>query len=288
MPEPLGDYPLGTDRESVRVPRPSEGVSRWWSIAAIVLLIGAALAAVILYLRRPSGEITVPVTEVAVTDRQEGTEPRRPLGPAVEARDLPPIDLTDPVVRELLRGLSSRPELAAWLATDGLVRNFVATVDTIANGTTPAPHLRRLAPSRPFVAEPRGAGFVIDPRSYARYDGIAETAASLDADRLARAYATLRPRLQEAYRDLGYPDGNFDAAMERAIVRLLRTPRVEPDATVRQAPVLYKFTDERLESLSAAQKQLLRMGPRNMAIVQDKLREFGRALGIPAERLPSA
>jgi hypothetical protein len=54
------------------------------------------------------------------------------------------------------------------LATDGLIRNFVASVDAVANGTTPAPQLRRLAPAAAFSVEPRGEEFAIDPRSYAR------------------------------------------------------------------------------------------------------------------------
>jgi hypothetical protein len=211
---------------------------------------------------------------------------RAPLGPPVESRDVPPLDLSDPFVRELLRGLSSRPELAAWLATDGLVRNLVASIDAVANGTTPSTQLRRLAPAGPFRAEPRGEDFVIDARSYRRYDGIADTVASLDADGLARAYATLRPRLQEAYEELGYPEGNIDVAVERAIVRLLETPAVDRDVDVRPAPVLYQFTDVRLERLAPAQKQLLRMGPRNGRLIQEKLRDVARALGIPGERLP--
>jgi hypothetical protein len=282
--QPLDDYPLGTEPASPPPVPPSGPDRRWWIVAAICLLIGAAVAAFFL-LRRPAGDVGAPATEVDVPAAQEGSQARGPLGPRVEPRELPALDLTDPVVRELLRGLSSRPELAAWLATDGLIRTFVASVDNIANGRTPAPHLRRLAPSRPFVVEARGSDFVIDPRSYARYNGIAETVASLDADGLARVYATLHPRLQEAYQELGYPGSDFDAAMERAIARLLSTPQLGETVQVRQAPVLYKFSDERIESLSPAQKQLLRMGPRNVRLVQDKLREIGRALGIPAERL---
>jgi hypothetical protein len=48
----------------------------------------------------------------------------------------------------------------------------------------------------------------------------------------------------------------------------------------------YRFEDANLESLTAAQKHLLRMGPRNVRIVQLKLRDIAAALGIPAERLP--
>ena len=48
----------------------------------------------------------------------------------------------------------------------------------------------------------------------------------------------------------------------------------------------YAYVDERLESLTAAQKQLLRMGPRNVGIIRRGLRGIALALGIPASHLP--
>jgi hypothetical protein len=48
----------------------------------------------------------------------------------------------------------------------------------------------------------------------------------------------------------------------------------------------YAFENPRIERLTAAQKQLARMGPRNVRTIQGKLREIALALGIPAERLP--
>ena len=47
-----------------------------------------------------------------------------------------------------------------------------------------------------------------------------------------------------------------------------------------------KFVDEMLEGLTAAQKQLLRMGPRNVRIIKDKLRRIALALGVPSDALP--
>jgi hypothetical protein len=46
------------------------------------------------------------------------------------------------------------------------------------------------------------------------------------------------------------------------------------------------MADERLESLSPAQKQLFRMGPRNVKIIQAKLRDIALYLGIPQNKLP--
>jgi hypothetical protein len=51
--------------------------------------------------------------------------------------------------------------------------------------------------------------------------------------------------------------------------------------------IVYGFVDPNLESLQAAQKQLLRMGPDNARTVQRALREIALALGIPQGRLPS-
>ena len=43
----------------------------------------------------------------------------------------------------------------------------------------------------------------------------------------------------------------------------------------------------RSEALTGAQKQLLRMGPDNVKAIQQQLRLFALALGIPAQRLPA-
>ena len=276
--EPLDDYPLGSESHRSSSPSPGDR-RRFWALVAASAVIAAAIVAY--FALRGSNDITRPDTTAATPEvQQDAPQARGPLGPQVEPRELPPLDLTDPLVRELLQGLSARPELAAWLASDGLIRSFVAAVDAVANGAAPTAQLRPLAPKQPFVVEARGEEFVIDTRSYRRYDGIADMVAGLDAEGLARAYSTLRPRLQEAYRELGYPEGDFDDAVRRAIARLLNTPVLEPEVEVEPAPVLYKYTDTRIERLTPAQKQLLRMGPRNVRLVQDKLREVARALGV--------
>ena len=284
--QPADDFPLGPGHGTSTPPNPParrDSTWRVWTVTALCLVLAVAAA---LYLRRER-HADAPVSQppAAVADHGVPTT-RGPLGPAVEPKAVPPLDLSDPFVRELLSGLSGRPELAAWLASDNLIRNLVATIDAVANGTTPSPQLRRLAPTGSFSAEPRGEDFIIDARSYQRYNGLADTVATLDANGLARAYAILRPRLQEAYAELGYPGSDIDSTVERAIARLLETPTLDREVDVRPAPVLYHFTDERLERLAPAQKQLLRMGPRNERLVQDKLREVARALGIPNERLP--
>jgi hypothetical protein len=277
--EPLDRYRIqrGADEEE------SGGNRRLVLMAAVVVLVMTALA-IFWYSRRlaPDRAPAAGVTEPAEVPAAE----RAPLGAPTEPAEIPPLDLTDPLVRELIGQLSSRPEVATWLATDGIIRNFVVTVENVATGASPTRHLRRLVPSGPFGVATRGDDLVIDPRSYARYDGLAAAVASLEAGGLAKVYTMLKPRLEEAYRELGYPDGDFDSAVERATVRLLRTPVPASQIDVVPGGVSYKFESAALEGLTPPQKHLLRMGPANMRVVQDQLRAIARELGIPDSRLP--
>jgi hypothetical protein len=59
---------------------------------------------------------------------------------------------------------------------------------------------------------------------------------------------------------------------------LLATPSVEEPYRLIKPEAVYVFADEELESLSAGQKIMLRMGSDNAARVKSKLSEFREAL----------
>ena len=269
----LSDYELEkSDEESIR---PESAQPRRTRLAWIVAgaLVAAGVPAYFWYPRTPEAPAsTVP------------TVAYRPLPQAANAGapiDVPPLDESDELVRRLVSALSSHPRIAAWLATDDLIRNFTVTVENIASGVTPARHLRVLRPAGPFrVVENEGEVLHIDPRSYQRYNGVADAVASIDAAGAATLYSTLEPRIEEAYRELGHDDG-FDAALQRAIAALVSTPVADGNVPVVYKGALNAFGNPRLEELTAAQKQLLRMGPRNARLIQEKLREIAAALGIP-------
>jgi hypothetical protein len=253
----------------------------WALIAGAVLLL--ALGGLWYFATRGRGAAPAPaVTETTV---DVAKPPRRTAEPG-EPIDLPPLDQTDSLVRTLVGRLSSHPIAAAWLTTDGLIRNLTVVIANIADGDTPAAHLKPLRPPGAFVTKTTGGVTTVHPASYARYDAIAAAVEGLDARGVARFYATIKPRIEDAYRDLGGPDPNFDRTVERAIVMLLRTPEPAADTEVRQGSVTYTFADPELERLPRAQRQLLRMGPRNERIVKAKLREVAGFLGIPDTALP--
>jgi hypothetical protein len=252
-----------------------------WLIAAAVLLVLSVGALWYFVLR----DRTPPRKTVAETTVDMPRPPARRAEPG-EAIDLPPLDQSDAIVRALVARLSSHPAVAAWLTTNGLIRNLTLVIANIADGETPAKHLTPLRPAGSFSTRTSQGLTWIDPASYRRYDSIADAVEGVDARGVARLYATLKPRIQDANRDLAGKDADFDQTVQRAIVMLLRTPVVDRDVQLRTEKVSYRFSDPNLEDLTAAQRQFLRMGPRNVRIVKAKLREVAGFLGIPESALP--
>ncbi|HET7290807.1 MAG TPA: DUF3014 domain-containing protein [Vicinamibacteria bacterium] len=203
--------------------------------------------------------------------------------PGPEAMGLPSLERSDDFVRGLLGGLSANPQLGLWLAQQGLVRLLVNVVETVGKGESPRASLGFMAPSGPFKIAQRKGRTVVDEKSFARYDRLAEAVASLDAPGCARAFRRALPLLEGAYRELGYPEGGFERALREAVAHLLETPVVAVDVAVkpvRRGNVLvYEYADPTLEALSPAQKHLLRMGPSNVERVQGTLRALVAALG---------
>lgn len=266
------EEPVGSDRPDNRL--------AWIGLIALVVVIGGAL-----WWWAPSPTQS-PAESVGRVPLEEVAPPQSPttsrLGVGEPDANLPALGELDAYVRPLLAALSARPELAALLTSDGLVRRFVVSVEAIGRGASPARQVAAIAPRGSFEVQQRGDEFVISPASFARYDGLVRLVEDLDPDQLARLYGRLQPRLDDAWAELGVP-GTFDEGITRAIQHLLQTPIPPADARVEQAKgTNYAYRDPQFEGLSSAQRQLLRLGPQNARRVQERLRAFGIALGIAA------
>jgi hypothetical protein len=243
-------------------------------IAIIAVALVACLAGGAWWMSRTSKPAQT-ATPGAVTATEAPID--KPPPPPV---NLPPIDQMDGFLRPLLSALSSRPELAKWLATDDLVRQLAMAIDQAAGGASPARDFKVIAPASPFVPAGRGTRRTIDPASYRRYDGLVQTVTSIDASNVARIYKTIRPRLNEAYRSMGNQTSDVDLALAKALDILLDTPVVkDPIALVEGDGAGWAFADDNLEMLLPTQKQLLRMGPANV----DRLLVWLRALQAALE-----
>lgn len=243
-------------------------------IAGVALVVGLGGAA--FFLMRPAPPEVSPTPPPTSLDAG-GTPSPSPSG---IPSGLPSLADSDAFVRAQVAALSSHPSLAAWLESRGLVRTFATAVLNVADGRSPAALVPFVAPKRKFAALAKGGALVADPRAFAAYNDLTEAVASLDTAGAARVYRTLLPLLSAAYKELGYPDGDFSRTTERALSHLLQTPVPAGDIALKKDGLVFRYADPKLEELSLAQKQLLRTGPVNARRLQEKLRALYRELGL--------
>ena len=261
-------------------PPRGSGANRGALIGGIVVVVLVLAAAAYFFFARRTGP-----APSATPERTATAQPAKPAAEDFEHIDLPPLDDSDALVRQRIGILSSNRLVAAWLATRGLIRNFVVVIENISHGMNPSGHLRVLKPAGAFRVMTRGNQVVIDPRNYDRFTPIADAAASFDARSAGRLYLSFKPLLQTAYDELGNQE-SIDSAVERAVAALLEVPVIDGDVRVEQTGegIGYQYVEPRLESLASAQKQLLRMGPKNIRSIQSQLRTFAMTIGISYPR----
>lgn len=256
-----------------------------WTAILILIILAAAVGIYFLISQRAKEA----PSERAAEEKPLSISPQEELRGKEEAiTESLPVELSqsDDFVRALAKELSSHPQFLNWLRNSDLIRRFVAAVDNIANGLSPRHQGEFLVPKGSFRISKKRERLYIHPSSFARYNPIVDVFSSLNSESSVSLYKKLRPLFQEAYKELGYPTGDFDRTLFRAFFELLRVPVVEGEIQVEKDVTTYRFKDEALENMSEAQKHLLRMGAENVQIVQAKLREIAHLLGYLESELP--
>jgi hypothetical protein len=164
------------------------------------------------------------------------------------------------------------------------MRRLVATVDNLPRNARVEPRRPLRPPSAPFIVKREVVDTVtgteritLSPANFGRYDTMVALLARTDPARAVAGYRQLYPQLQKAYEDLGYPGHYFNDRVVEVIDHLLETPEPAGPILLEQPKVLYRFADANLESRSAGQKLLLRMGVDHERVVKEKLKAI-RAL----------
>ena len=280
--------------------RPPQGAPRtvWLWLAFFVLLAAAGGGGVYYFLQQrplfgwtpaasapePQPAAAAEKVEALPTAESPGTvqAAEAPEPPVATAQPLPTIENSDPMMREAVSGLVGRPAFDAMVYPRELVRRIVATVDNLPRETAP----RRVMPLEPvpgaFAVTAAGEEATLASGNATRYAPYVRVFEALDARALAQVYARSYPLFQSAYAQLGFPGRRFHDRLLEAIDDLLEAPEVSAPVKLARPKVLYRFADPELESLSAGQKIMIRMGSENAARVKAKLRELRRALATRA------
>ncbi|MCF8173617.1 MAG: DUF3014 domain-containing protein [Burkholderiaceae bacterium] len=202
---------------------------------------------------------------------------RHPLNaPAADASavaPLPELEQSDaPLLKALGRMLGGRP--LALVLTDGVIRRIVATVDNLPRRHLPAAVIPLKSVPKVFATTGKGDSLAISSRNAARYARHMKLLRAVDATKLVAIYVRYYPLFQRAYEELGYPKAYFNDRLVDAIDDLLAAPELAGPIKLEQPGVLYEYAESALESRSAGQKIMIRMGRGNASEIKAKLREI--------------
>ena len=195
--------------------------------------------------------------------------------PVEEVVELPPLGNSDPFVLERVSGLESGDEITDFIATEDLVRRFVVFAENISDGSLPQLDypVRRL-PQAMAVRELDENLYEMQPVSYQRFTPIVNALAAMEPEQGMALYRMVKPLLQEAYAEIGYPNRNFDEVVVKAIDEILAAPTLEGPFQLVKPKEMYVFADAEIESMSPVEKQLLRMGPANAQKLKAALEQY--------------
>ncbi len=275
----MAQWSPGDDRPYLR----RESSISWWIVLPVLVLAIGAAAYYLWQTRVPLSPEPPPFTAQPPSAQAPAVAAEQVVpGPfdadrTESARSLPALEHSDAMMRDTVSGLVGRKAFEALVYPSQIIRRVVATVDNLPRETAP----RRLMPLEPvpgrFIA--RGSDEItIDASNAARYAAYVRVFGSLDARTLVQRYVESYPLFQRAYAELGFPNLKFNDRLLEAIDDLLAAPELAAPITLVQPKVHYQFADAELESLSAGQKIMLRMGAGNAATVKAKLREIRREL----------
>jgi len=256
--------------------RPS-APTRWVVLGAVAIIAIAVLGWWWMSRARPDSAIPAPTgtTDVAVSSH-------RPLRQDI---DLPALDASDDALRQMIAKLSQHPLLARFMMTPSIARSAVLAVVQIGDGKTPAVPLASFRPGTRLAIIGNEDSGRIDPASYSRWDSATAALVNINTDELAQVYVNVKLVLDQAYRELGHPNGDFDEALVRAINTLDETPQVPGDPMLLPRPnrsraTYYEHNDPALRSLLPVQKQLLLVGPENRRKIMAWLRKLAARLEL--------
>ncbi len=191
---------------------------------------------------------------------------------------LPALADSDAPLSEALANIAGAAAVKDYLLPEGIIRRLVVTIDNLPRQKV-AVQKRPIGPvSGSFVADGDELHATLDAQNYVRYQPLVAVLGKLDTRRLTAVYIRFYPLFQQAYQDLGYPNGYFNDRLVQVIDNLLATPQPAGPIVLVRPNVMYTFADPSLESRSAGQKLLIRMGPDNAAVVKAKLKELRSAI----------
>ena len=259
-----------------------------------VLLIGAGLIVAIIgvavFINRPSPadvqpEPAPPVVspppaaiELAPASNEQLDAPEviAPSDPPIKPIEnpLPMLEESDDPVRDALGDIPMGTIGQQYLIPSNIIERSASLIYLTSKGDVPYKLLPVARPAKPFSISDDGTQVVADASGFARYDSLAQWLESLDLSTILSSLQPFLPLFREAWSYYGEPPEDFDFAVVIALDLIASTPSVDTtEARLIKKEAVWVYEDPSIEGLAPIQKQVLRMGPENAAVVKAKADE---------------
>lgn len=255
----------------------------WWPYVLPVIVVAGLAGA--LYYGRKTRETAAPEPVAQTQPPASAPAPKvdnvidPPPDPDVP---LPSLSSSDPSMLEAITQLFG-DKLDSFIVPTDVVRHIVVTIDNLPRKKA-AVQLWPLKPTGGTFATLETSGELsLAEKNFARYEPLMKLVKSCNVRLLASTYKRFYPLFQQAYVDLGYPNGYFNNRLVEVIDHLLQAPELNEPVKLTQPSVYFEFADAALEQRSAGQKLLIRLGNANAAAVKIKLRELRREVAKQPE-----
>ncbi len=225
----------------------------------------------------------VPETPDALVEIEENAEPGSDMSPESDSiiidtvevevsTPLPVLDESDNAVADTINQLT---DIAGLFSFKSFIRHFVVTIDNMTNQKLPQRYrFTQKVPDTFTVIKQDEDTAILDDKNFRRYNKFVSLTEYIDTRKLVVQYIKLYPLFQEAYEELGYPGRYFNDRFIQVIDHVLKAPEVKAPIKLVRTKVFWLFANPELESLSAGQKILVRIGHENAGRVKAKLREL--------------
>ncbi len=267
-----------------------------WGIIAVIIVIVIAVSAGLYFSNSPTekpAKIIEPVLE-EIPEPEIVPEPEVIIEPEevslpVETEPepepvaiLPTLDESDAWIQEKLPSFTWRKELLKLVINQDMIRRFVVFTDNFSQGNLAYEHSPLIKPNTKFSAKEikngASSNWQWDESGTRRFTLYVDLLRSFDSETLIQYYFEMKPLIDQAYTELGYPDDDFTDVLHDAITRVLDMEIPNESLDLVRPSVMFRYKDADIESLDDSDKLLLRLGKENLLVIKSVLLEINERL----------
>jgi hypothetical protein len=191
---------------------------------------------------------------------------------------LPDLANSDSPLRDAVAQLAGVDVVKVYLVPEDVIRRMVVTIDNLPRQKIAVDKRPTTAIGGSFAADGDELHATLNQKNFERYKPLVAVISKLDMQQLSAVYIHFYPLFQQAYQNLGYPNGYFNDRLVEVIDAMLASPEPKGPIQLVRPNVMYAFADPALEARPAGQKLLIRMGPENAQAIKAKLTELRAAI----------